>query len=684
MNKIEPTHLKRDALVYIRQSSMTQVRNNLESQKLQYDLVNRAKALGWKNPVVVDEDLGKSAAGGHLRSGFEFLLQEVQEGRVGAVFAVEASRLSRCGSEWHRLIEHCMIVDTLIIDHQSIHDPKLADDSFLLGLKGSMSKMEVNLLVARTRSASLEKARRGELYVHVPTGFVLLPGNQLVKDPDKRVQNAINTVFEIFSQMRTIGKTTRKLRESKIEIPVAASRNGSKELEWSLPRYSRIRGIITNPFYAGTYVYGRTRRQAQIKDGTKIIKVKKLALEDALVVLENHRQGYISVEQYNANKQILKDNQNTEKETKPSGAPRQGAAMLAGLVRCGRCGCRLVVRYYGDNGGRAAYFCNRNSKITGTKRCMYCNAAQIDREVEGRMLEAISPLGVAAALQAHAKSLKEVGALEETCRLRLKQHRYEADRAARQYNLSDPENRLVTAELEKRWNQALEQVAASEADLERIGKENHPLTSEQSAELTRLGEDFEQAWNHPDAPVEIKKRIVRAVIEEVLITKEDKMLEVTIHWKGGDHSRLTLQARKQVRKTDPRAVEIVEELNGVISREQIAEVLNKEKLTTGAGLGWTAKRVGVVTKQIRSAKEPRVRVEQAAQRLGIGMQTATRLVAQGKLRGHRVSPAAPVLIKESNLSEPRVLRTIADLKAGKNAAQLDLDFEDQKTTNCAL
>ena len=260
---------------------------------------------------------------------------------------------------------------------------------------------------------------------------------------------------------------------------------------------------------------------------------------------------------------------------------------------------------------------------------MYSNAAQIDIEVERKLLEVISPLGVAAALQAHTKSLSEVEALEETSRLRLKQHRYEADRAARQFNLAEPENRLVTAELEKRWNHALEEVGRSEAELERIGKENHPLSIEQSAELTRLGEDFEQAWNHPDASVEIKKRIVRAVIEEVLIGKEDEMLEVTIHWKGGDHSRLTLQGKKRIRKTDPRAVEIVKELNGVISKEEIAEVLNKEELTTGAGLSWTAKRVGAVTKQVQRSKEPRVRVEEAAERLGIGMQIASQLITQG-------------------------------------------------------
>ena len=478
MNKINSAHLQRAAVVYIRQSSMSQVRHNLESQKLQYALVNRAKDLGWKNPIIVDEDLGKSASGGHQRSGFEFLLDEVCAGRAGAIFAVEASRLSRCGSEWHRLLEFCVIVDTLIIDPQAVYDPKLMDDRFLLGLKGTMSEMEVSMLRARTRSASLEKARRGELYCHAATGFVLLPGNKLVKDPNRRVRSAIEIVFKTFAQLQTIGKTTKALREDKIEVPLAASKDGSKAPEWSLPQYSRIRGILTNPIYAGAYVYGRTRRQNEIQDGVKIVKVKTVALEEALVIIEDHHEGYISWEQFKANQEILQANRNTGKGSKSRGAPRQGAALLAGLLRCGNCGCRLVVRYYGDKGGRAAYFCNRNSKTAGEKRCLYSGSAQIDEALEVRLLEVISPLGVAAAIEAHNKSVREVEALEEACRLRLEQRRYEAQRAQRQYDLSEPENRLVSAELERRWNQALEEVLRCEMELARVRQENQLLSEE--------------------------------------------------------------------------------------------------------------------------------------------------------------------------------------------------------------
>ncbi len=684
MSKIEPTHLQRAALIYIRQSSMTQVRNNLESQKLQYDLVDRAKSLGWKKPILVDEDLGKSASSGHQRSGFEFLLDEVCAGRVGAVFAVEASRLSRCGSEWHRLLEFCVIVDTLIIDPQAVRDPKLEDDRFLLGLKGAMSEMEVSMLRARTRSASLEKARRGELYVHPATGFILLPGNKFVRDPNKRVQNAINTVFKTFTQLRTIGKTTKSLRDKNIEIPIAASKDGSKAPEWSLPQYSRIRGIVTNATYAGAYVYGRTRRQSEIHDGVKIVKVKTIALEDALVVIKDHHEGYITWEQYKANQQILQENRNTGKDTKLGGAPRQGSAMLAGLLRCRGCGCRLVVRYYGNKGGTAAYFCNRHSKVAGEKRCLYVNAAQVDREIEGKLLEVISPLGVAAALEAHSKAVSEIEALEEGCRLRLEQHRYEARRAQRQYDLADPENRLVTAELEKRWNQALEEVVRCEAELEKIRAEHQPLSGEQSAELTRLGEGFEQAWNHPQASVETKKRIVRAVIEEVVIGGAEETLEVAIHWKGGDHTELTLQRTRPGRRTDPRAVKIISELRGVISKREMAEVLNKEGLPTGAGQSWTAKKVQSIAKRLGEAPaEARLRVEEVACRLGIEVGAVERLIKEGKLRGSRACSAALVLIEESELSAPTVRRSLAALKA-QSAKQADLDFEPSMSTNCAL
>jgi DNA invertase Pin-like site-specific DNA recombinase len=292
MNKIESSHLRRRALIYIRQSSMTQVRNNLESQKLQYDLEKRARALGWKEPAIVDEDLGKSASVPG-RSGFQFLLEEVCAGGVGAIFAIEASRLSRCGSEWHSLLEFCAIVGTLIIDAQSIYDPRLMDDRFLLGLKGTMSEMEVTMLRARTRGASLEKARRGELYVHATTGFVILPGDRRAKDPNKRTQRAIETVFETFEKEQTIGKTALRLRDMGLEIPLARGKNGG-EPRWRLPQYSTIRGILTNPAYAGAYVYGRTRRQVEIQNGTKIVKVKAVAPGDALVLIRDHHEGYIA------------------------------------------------------------------------------------------------------------------------------------------------------------------------------------------------------------------------------------------------------------------------------------------------------------------------------------------------------------------------------------------------------
>mgnify|MGYP003708982613 CR=1 FL=1 len=680
MNKIEPTHLQRRALIYIRQSSMTQVRNNLESQKLQYDLEKRANLLGWKQPVIVDEDLGKSASDGAERNGFRFLLEEVCAGNVGAIFAVEASRLSRCGSEWHSLLEFCAIVGTLIIDPQAIYDPRLMDDRFLLGLKGTMSEMEVNMLRARTRSASLEKARRGELYVHATTGFIILPGNKRVKDPNKRTQRAIETVFETFEKEQTIGKTTRLLRERKLEIPLSTSKDGNKSIQWRLPQYSTIRGILTNPAYAGAYVYGRTHRQIEIQNGIKVLKVKTVALEDAQVFLKDHHEGYISWQQFESIQQTLQNNRNTGNDSAHRGAPRQGAALLAGMLRCGGCGCQLVVRYYGDNGCRAAYFCNRSSKIAGEKRCLYCSSGQIDEQVEKKLLEVISPLGVAAALEAHSKAESKVKRLEEQYRLRLEQNRYEAQRAQRQYDLSDPENRLVTLELENRWNHALEQIAESENELERIRAENEPLNEEQALQLKRLGEDFSQAWNHSEVSIEIKKRIVRIVIEGIVVSKQEEALCLMIHWKGGDHTELTFPRKRSGSKTDDRVLEILEELRGVLTHEDLAKVLNDEKLTTGTGRMWTAKRVQTfASKKLRGTREnkeklKKLTVEQAADHLGIRAQEVRKLTAQRKLKAHRICASAPLLIDTRDLEAPTTKRAITALK-GNNTFQQDLDLQ---------
>ena len=659
---------------------MTQVRNNLESQKLQYDLEKRANLLGWKQPVIVDEDLGKSASDGAERNGFRFLLEEVCAGNVGAIFAVEASRLSRCGSEWHSLLEFCAIVGTLIIDPQAIYDPRLMDDRFLLGLKGTMSEMEVNMLRARTRSASLEKARRGELYVHATTGFIILPGNKRVKDPNKRTQRAIETVFETFEKEQTIGKTTRLLRERKLEIPLSTSKDGNKSIQWRLPQYSTIRGILTNPAYAGAYVYGRTHRQIEIQNGIKVLKVKTVALEDAQVFLKDHHEGYISWQQFESIQQTLQNNRNTGNDSAHRGAPRQGAALLAGMLRCGGCGCQLVVRYYGDNGCRAAYFCNRSSKIAGEKRCLYCSSGQIDEQVEKKLLEVISPLGVAAALEAHSKAESKVKRLEEQYRLRLEQNRYEAQRAQRQYDLSDPENRLVTLELENRWNHALEQIAESENELERIRAENEPLNEEQALQLKRLGEDFSQAWNHSEVSIEIKKRIVRIVIEGIVVSKQEEALCLMIHWKGGDHTELTFPRKRSGSKTDDRVLEILEELRGVLTHEDLAKVLNDEKLTTGTGRMWTAKRVQTfASKKLRGTREnkeklKKLTVEQAADHLGIRAQEVRKLTAQRKLKAHRICASAPLLIDTRDLEAPTTKRAITALMRN-NTFQQDLDLQ---------
>jgi DNA invertase Pin-like site-specific DNA recombinase len=675
MNKIESSHLRRRALIYIRQSSMTQVRNNLESQKLQYDLEKRARALGWKEPAIVDEDLGKSASVPG-RSGFQFLLEEVCAGGVGAIFAIEASRLSRCGSEWHSLLEFCAIVGTLIIDAQSIYDPRLMDDRFLLGLKGTMSEMEVTMLRARTRGASLEKARRGELYVHATTGFVILPGDRRAKDPNKRTQRAIETVFETFEKEQTIGKTALRLRDMGLEIPLARGKNGG-EPRWRLPQYSTIRGILTNPAYAGAYVYGRTRRQVEIQNGTKIVKVKAVAPGDALVLIRDHHEGYISWEQYETIQQTLQNNRNTGKDSAHRGAPREGAALLAGMLRCGGCGCKLVVRYYGDGGCRAAYFCNRNSKVAGEKRCLYCASGQVDEQVEQKLLEVISPLGVAAALEAHRRAGEGVARVEEQCRLRLEQNRYEAQRAQRQYDLSDPENRLVTSELEKRWDHALEQVVEGEAELEKILTENQPLDEGQLRKLEQLGEDFSKAWSNPGAPIEIKKRIVRTVIEEIVVSRGAETLILVIHWKGGDHTELSMARRHPGNKTNVRVLEIIGELWGTISNEELTGVLNGEKLTTGTGLSWTAKRVQqLARKKLGGTREGRAKltIEQAASQLDISVQQLEELTERGTLRAQSVCASAPLIIDENDLEAPTTKRAIAALKEYQ-AQQQDLDLE---------
>ncbi|MBV9062523.1 MAG: recombinase family protein [Alphaproteobacteria bacterium] len=435
MNKITAEHLSRAAYVYVRQSTPGQLANNPESRRRQYALKDRAHSLGWENVIVVDDDLGHTASGTE-RLGFEQLLTAVCTSAAGAVLAIEDSRLARNLREWHTLLEFCGLVNCLLIDEANIYDPRQVNDRLLLGMKGTFSELELSLLRQRSQEALRLKAARGELYKNVPIGYVRIENNKLEMDPDQRVREAIQLAFRKFEELGSIRQVGIWLADERIQMPVVVYRDQSRMVAWQLPRYSMLHRLFTNPIYAGAYAYGRTGFKVRIKDGRKAIaRGIRRPQEEWDTLIPNHHQGYISWEDYQRNQRIIKGNANMKGVMVP-GSPRDGVGVLAGLLRCGHCGRKLMVHHSGYR--VATYVCSSAGSHGRPTKCLRVGNLRVDAAVSEEVLRVIAPLGLDAALQVLADRERMGTERLNQMELALKQARYEASRAERQYNAVDP------------------------------------------------------------------------------------------------------------------------------------------------------------------------------------------------------------------------------------------------------
>src|SRR6185437_2167717 len=447
MSKITHEHLGRQAIVYIRQSTVDQVANNLESKRRQYALADRARQLGWSDVAIIDDDLGRSG-GGIARPGFEKLLAAICEGRVGAVVSIEASRLARNGRDWHTLLEFCGLVGTLIADEDGVYDPRQPNDRLLLGMKGTMSEMELSVLRQRSLEALKQKARRGELFMTVAIGYVRVSHNRIEKDPDRRVGEAIALVFAKFTEMQSVRQVHLWLRHERMPLPAVVYGTEGRRIEWKLPVYNTVLHILTNPIYAGAYAFGRTGSRVSIEAGRKkVVRGFKKERNDWEVLIPNHHEGYLSWADYERNLSLIADNANG-KNPMSRGALRRGEALLAGLLRCGHCGRKLHVAYSGKDGNTGRYHCQGGFINHGGDRCISFGGMRIDREVGTEVIERLQPLGIEAALAAQAVRSRASEDKRQQVELALEQARYEVSHARRQYDAVDPDNRLVAAELE--------------------------------------------------------------------------------------------------------------------------------------------------------------------------------------------------------------------------------------------
>ena len=690
IEKITTEHIGREACIYVRQSTSGQVIHHRESQRLQYGLVERAKELGWSEECVrvIDSDLGTTASGCVDRLGFQELLSAVCEEKVGAIFSIDASRLARNGREWHTLLEMCSIMRTVLVDQDAIYDLNLSNDRLLLGLKGEMSTMELSLLKERSQAAIQEKAKRGELYLTLPAGYIKTKDNQLKKNPDKRIQEVIDLVFSKFREYGTMRQVYKWLLDERIEIPIVSNGKGERGIGWKFPSTNTILRILDNPIYAGAYVYGRTKTVVEFKDGRKRLRkgIRKEQKDWDVLILDHH-EGYITWEQYQYNMDTLAQNTN-KKRPVVKGSVRGGEALLGGLLRCGNCGRKLFVRYQGRNGSHKRYHCSRRQDSKGEKACVSFGGLRVDRAVTAQLFEVFSPIGLEASVKAIKKINDKSKAVRRQRELELEQARYEALRAKRQYNAVDPDNRLVAATLEKDWNDALVKVTELKKEIGALTKIAPPLSVEEENEIRELSQNLPRVWNHPCSSPDLKKRIIRTVIKEIVVYLKDQKIKLTIHWEGGEHTELEVLKNKSGEsplRTDVETKKIISELARIMPDKHIVAFLNRIGKTTAKGHTWNPVRLRAfrsnhnipVYHEGERQQRSEFTVYEASLKLRIGKTKVYRLIQHKVLPAKQICSGAPWIISKKDL-ESETIKKAAHSKLPKRPLS---EKSKQKTLN---
>lgn len=667
MTKITQEHLKRAACVYVRQSSVDQLQNNPESRRRQYALAEKARGLGFADVMVIDEDLGRSASG-IARPGFEKLLTLICDGKVGAVFAIEASRLARNGRDWHTLLELCALVNTVLLDEDGVYDPRHPNDRLLLGMKGTLSELELSLLRQRALEAIRCKAARGELRSIVAIGYV--PGSRfsLEKDPDRRVREAIELVFSRFSELGSARQVLLWLLQRSIQLPTRRHGPNGPQVTWALPTYTRVHHILTNPVYAGAYVFGRTNAVARVENGRKRVQKVHVGRDQWRVCKPGQHEGYIDWETFLRNQRRLEENANMRGEA-VRGSIRRGEALLTGLLRCGHCGHKLAVAYTGDTAKYPRYYC-RGPEVARLNSCISFSAWRVDRAVGDELLNVIAPLGIEAALRAIDASDAERDATCRQVELALEQARFEARHAQRQYEAVDPDNRLVAAELERRWNDRLTSVRELEQQLTSAQQRALPsLTADERKQVAALGEDLQRAWNDPQATAETRKRLVRAALKEIVAKVEGDTIRLLLHWQGDDHTELAVRKNKTGEhrwKTDVETQELVAALARQMPDFSIASLLNRIGVRSAKGLTWNdgrvrefrSKRGIAVYHDGERAERGELTLAEAAKSLGVSKMTVLRLIEGGLLPARQICRRAPWVIQHGDLNRQQVKAAI--------------------------
>jgi len=593
MTKIQKKHLEKPAYIYIRQSTMAQVRHHQESTERQYALGAKARELGWKEVLVLDGDLGISGAQMAGRKDFKNLVTDVSMRKAGAVFALEASRLARNSTDWHRLLELCAFTDTLIIDEDGCYNPADFNDQLLLGLKGTMSQAELHFLRGRLQGGKINKAKKGELRSPLPVGFVYDEEGRTVIDPDAEVQHAVKMVFHKFRDTGSAYGVVHTFVKEGIQFPKRAYGgvwNG--KLIWGRLSEGRVEGMLKNPAYAGAYVHGRYQSVKDISaDGTFLTRVRQAPMESWTVLIKDHHEGYVSWEAFIENKEMLERNR-TNGQILP-GPAREGHALLQGLLLCGICGRRITVRYTGNGGIYPVYECNwQKREGLSTTSCVNIRCDLLDSPIIARLLETVEPKQIEIAIKAFEELEQRQNAVDNQWRMKLERAQYEVDLAQRRYENVDSANRLVAATLERRWNDTLLRAneVRSEFDAHQA-TERATMTSKQKNDLLSLAKDLPSLWRSATTQDKDRKRILRLLIKDITIDKlPGKKAVLHLRWQGGAHEDVPVTLPPcycdQIRY-QKQIVDRVRVLAQSLTDCEVASTLDKEGLSSAKGAQFT-------------------------------------------------------------------------------------------------
>jgi DNA invertase Pin-like site-specific DNA recombinase len=686
--QITEQHRSKSAYVYVRQSTLAQVRHHQESTERQYALREKALELGWNDPEihVLDRDLGMSGAQTTGREDFKTLVAEVSMGQVGAVFALEVSRLARSNLDWHRLLELCALTETLVIDEDGCYNPADFNDGLLLGLKGTMAQAELHFLRARLLGGKLNKAKKGELRFPLPVGFCYDEESRIILDPDVEVRGAVALVFRLFRETGTAFAVMQQFVESGLRFP-KRSYGGAWDgkVIWGRLMHGRVLGILKNPSYAGRYVFGRYQYRREINSAGEVLKrMHAVAMADWRVSLQEHHEGYISWEEFLTNQERLNKNRTNGEEMLLSGPAREGLALLQGLLLCGHCGRALTVRYTGNGGIYPCYQCNwLRREGLAHRDCMSFRCGLLDAAIVEKVLEALQPAELELALAA----LQELESRDQTIlrqwQMRLERAEYEATLAERRYQEVDPSQRLVAATLERRWNAALlqlEEIKKQAAELQR--REARVATPEQKAKVLALARDLPRLWHAPTTQAKDRKRMLRLLIKDITVEKPNqKRLAVHIRWQGGASSDLCLQIppNRADRVRYPAAVvNHVRDLASSLPNAEIAERLNQEGHVSALGKPFTASMIQWIRyryqiPKVTLARPEELTVEQVAKRFRVSPNVVYYWIERSVIRARRLNAGAPYWITLDEADEQKLRDWVRDSRRIHTASSMVLE-----------